>query len=298
MSDKTELQKRAATDPILTGGPIPASGLIPVKPYLDIIGNFRQSSITALFNIIPVGTEEWPVIYTEQATEGTATNVDEGDAKPQLSFPVFNAVRTNYLKAAAIMKVSNELLDDAPQYEALVKSRLMYEVIQDFNHVLLSGGGAFPGILNTTGVNVGTEATVSEAIVYGQQQVMINSGRPANGLIISPTTFAQLMNEAGAMGMLFMNQPETVYDDSFGEGFIYRFYGLHTIITTDCPDGEVIVGDFRKGAYLGIREVAVRQSNSDVDNFQKNLVTVVGEIRSYLGIINPEGFSKITISVT
>jgi HK97 family phage major capsid protein len=65
-------------------------------------------------------------------------------------------------------------------------------------------------------------------------------------------------------------------------------WGLPLIVSTVMPQGKALVGDFSIGCQLFIREgLNVRMSDSDSDDFLRNRVTVLAEMRAGLATWQP-----------
>ena len=63
------------------------------------------------------------------------------------------------------------------------------------------------------------------------------------------------------------------------------------------PAGTALVGAFGTCSRLFIREsVNTRISDADQDNFVRNMVTVLAELRAGLAIWQPLGFTKVAFA--
>ena len=70
--------------------------------------------------------------------------------------------------------------------------------------------------------------------------------------------------------------------------------GLPLITSRVVPLGQAIVGDWTNGATLFVREaVNVRISDADQDDFVKNRLTMLGEMRAGLAIWQPTAFAVV-----
>jgi hypothetical protein len=69
------------------------------------------------------------------------------------------------------------------------------------------------------------------------------------------------------------------------------------IPSASIAQGTALVGDFEIGAMLLIREgVNVLLSDSDQDDFIRNRVTMLGEMRAALPVFRPAAFSTVHFS--
>ncbi len=70
-----------------------------------------------------------------------------------------------------------------------------------------------------------------------------------------------------------------------------------TIVTTAIPAGRALVGDWGRGATLLIREgVHVLVIDSDQDDFVRNRVTLLGEMRAALPVWQPSLFVDVDLA--
>ena len=74
-------------------------------------------------------------------------------------------------------------------------------------------------------------------------------------------------------------------------------WGLPVVTSKALAAGTALVGAFGTCARLFIREpVAVRASDSDQDDFTRNRVTALGELRAGLAVWQPLGFTKVALA--
>jgi HK97 family phage major capsid protein len=72
-------------------------------------------------------------------------------------------------------------------------------------------------------------------------------------------------------------------------------WGLPVVVTKSTPAGTALVGDFARAAQLFRREgVLIEMSNSDGDNFTRNLVTILAELRALVATYAPAAFCDCT----
>jgi HK97 family phage major capsid protein len=72
-------------------------------------------------------------------------------------------------------------------------------------------------------------------------------------------------------------------------------WGTRVIVTPAIAQGTALVGAFTTSAQLWRRTgLTVEMSNSNNDDFEKNMVTVRVEERVALEVARPAGFGKVT----
>ena len=81
----------------------------------------------------------------------------------------------------------------------------------------------------------------------------------------------------------------------FGSQDARTVWGLVPCVTTAVNQGEIVVGAWKTCASVVQNGgVSVDMTNSDVDDFQKNLMTIRAEERFALAVRRPKGFKVIT----
>jgi HK97 family phage major capsid protein len=74
-------------------------------------------------------------------------------------------------------------------------------------------------------------------------------------------------------------------------------WGVPLVPSPAMAQGTVLIGDFAAGAQLFIREgVSVLLSDSDQDDFIKNEVTLLGEMRAALAVWRPAAFCTVDLT--
>jgi HK97 family phage major capsid protein len=100
-----------------------------------------------------------------------------------------------------------------------------------------------------------------------------NAGYPPDAILMNPSEWATL-----EISLLTVNGGQTPY--SVSEGGQPRLFGLPVIQSVGMALDTVAVGAFRQASTIYNREsTVVELSDSDSDNFTKNLITVRAERR-------------------
>lgn len=120
--------------------------------YLPGIVEQRFYPLTIL-DLIPAGTTESPVITYVRETSWTnnAAPVAEGATKPYSALTVTRFQET-IGKIAHLHKITDEMVQDAPQFRSFLENRLVRGVSREEEVQVLAGGGipGVSGILNRT----------------------------------------------------------------------------------------------------------------------------------------------------
>lgn len=243
----------------------------------------------------------------EGAMEGDFTTVAEAGAKPQIHFVNPTQVTDALKKIAGFIKLTDEFIEDADFLVSEINNRLLYQLGYFEEQQLLNGpgtGSTVLGLLNRSGIQ--TEASASfattptdwpDAIFRSMTKVEVNSGFPADGLVIHPTDYQTFRLQKDANKQYFGGG---FFQGQYGIGGVPEkppLWGLSTVVTPAIAAGTVAVGAFKSVATLyrkgGVRVETATQHASD---FTSNLLTVRAEERVALALRVPLGVCKTTLT--
>jgi hypothetical protein len=224
----------------------------------------------------------------------TAQTVAEGAIKP--------AHTVDYDDAEAVArtiahhtKLRKQQLADTPALEGAIRNRLAYGVLRRLEAQILSGDGIgenLRGILNTTGIATvpfsAAELAADQAL-EGLVAVLLSDATP-NFIALNPRDWANMLKaKATGDGQYFSGGPFVATAE--------RLWGTVTVPATGIPAGVALVGDATIGATLLVREgVSVIASDSDQDDFVRNRVTLLGEMRAALAVWQPSAFAVVDLA--
>ena len=226
------------------------------------------------------------------AVEGTPAATNQGAEKPQIH-PTYTAVTAALAKIAAHLKETDELLNDAPYLESVVRGRGVYEVQKAIEAYLVST------LLGTSGIDVTVNSGISfDNLLKAKIAVLANTGYDADAIIINPTDLQTLLltKDGGNSGQYLMGGPAYAPYGNGAYGQYLPIWGMKVVASSAITAGTAIVGAFKAcGAVVtkageGFR---VEVSNSNEDDFVKNMITVRIEERLLLATRLPGGFAKV-----
>jgi len=228
-------------------------------------------------------TDKMYVQWAEMANNdpGTAGMTSEGSAKTQEDFDV-NEKSAKVEKVTAYTKVSMEMLDDVAFMEAEIRNNLIELIALKADAGVLSGNGSTPN-LNGIITQATTYAAGSFAGTFGTSannfdvlRTAINQVEAANylpsAIVLNPTdaTFMELTkattNEYVAPSLFVVNNGITT------------FAGIPVIKNTGVTAGTFLLGDFNQ-VNVRMRQDATISMGHDADDFTKNLITILAEMR-------------------
>ncbi len=249
----------------------------------------------SLLDLLPTGSMDANTFpYTQEGGSFSgAAETDEGAAKPEgaITFTDAEAIARTI---AAWFKVQKQSLEDFSALQAVIENRLRYMVLRRLEAQVLAGNGTAPnlrGILNTSGIgSVAYDGGVelADLILDGIVNTMLADGQ-ATGIVMNPLDWAKVVKaKSSGDGQYFSGGPFQVTPQVM--------WGTPLIPSAAITQGTALVGDWELGAMLLIRSgVQVLMSDSDQDDFTKNKVTILGEMRGALPVFRPAVFTTVDL---
>ena len=223
----------------------------------------------------------------------------QGNEKPQIH-PTYTAVTAALVKKACHLKETDELLNDAPYLESVVRGRGVYELRKVIESYLVST------ILGTSGIDVTVNSGISfDNLLKAKMAVQGNTGHDADAIIINPTDLQTLLltkdGSGGSVGQYLMGGPAYAPYGNGTYGAYLPIWGMKVVATSAISQGTALVGAFASCASIitkageGFR---VEVANQNEDDFVKNMITVRIEERLLAAVRLPSGFAKVYTAST
>ena len=232
--------------------------------------------------------------FTKEASfTNSAAEAAEGAQKAESAL-TWSLVNMPVSTVAHWIKISKQLAADAPALAAYVNTRMRYGVNQKVDTQLVVGDGTAPNISGTYDTGNFTAHGYSNATIAAisstfKKLVLIRkviadlyaAGYPADAIVLNPADWATIEIE------LFTTAAgQTLY--SVNDAGQARLFGLPVIQAIGMAADTFQVGRFSEAYMIYNREgVVVEMSDSDGDNFQKNLITLRAERRLALATEKP-----------
>ena len=230
------------------------------------------------------------VYLVEGAIEGAPAATNEGAKKPQVHFADPTPKTVSLAKIACFIKESDEYIHDYPFLASAINGRLLYQLQLVEQNKLVYDLGQTSGIqTDTTHWTAGSTATaIADLILQAAMDVQEQSGFAADAIVINPADWYSLRvakdGEARYYGGGF-----------FGAQNIPNLWGIPVCVTTAVSAGTIIVGAFKTcGSVVQSGGIGIDATNTDQDDFVKNLMTIRAEERLALAVRRPKGFKIIT----
>lgn len=232
--------------------------------------------------------------FTKEASfTNSAAEAAEGAQKAESAL-TWSLVNMPVSTVAHWIKISKQLAADAPALAAYVNTRMRYGVNHKVDTQLVVGDGTAPNISGTYDTGNFTAHGYSNATIAAisstfKKLVLIrkviadlySAGYPADAIVLNPADWATIEIE------LFTTAAgQTLY--SVNDAGQARLFGLPVIQAIGMAADTFQVGRFSEAYMIYNREgVVVEMSDSDGDNFQKNLITLRAERRLALATEKP-----------
>jgi len=217
--------------------------------------------------------------------------IAEGDKKAQgdVTYQDKSAmVRT----IAWYIKVSRQMLADAPYFAATIDSQLLYGVAKKEDHEILHGDGAAGHLLGILPQATALPADVLAGILYSPDQILAaiaylgSLGHITTAIVLNPVDWAAMQITKTAQGIYVLGGPPSANAAA-------TLWGRPVVTTAEMTAGTFLVGEFPPNATLFDRESpSVDVAYENEDDFVRNLVTMRCEERIALAVYRPQAFVK------
>lgn len=244
-------------------------------------GAFQMLTIEGLLN--STNTTSNAIEFTkENAFTNNAAEAAEGAAKAESAL-TWTLVNMPVSTVAHWIKISRQLAMDNTALAAYVSNRMRYGIQRKVETQLCTGDGTAPNIsgifdsgnYTAHGYLSGALGSTLAKLVLIRKMIADSwaAGYPAEAILLNPIDFAAIeidMFTSAAGQSLF----------SVDAGGNQRLFGIPVVQSVGVTADTVAVGAFSQAYTVYNREgVTVELSESDSDNFTKNLITVRAERR-------------------
>lgn len=244
-------------------------------------GAFQPMTLEAFLPSLPTSSNA--IEFTKEASfTNSAAETAEGVAKPESAL-TWSLVNMPVSTVAHWIKISKQLASDNPALAAYVNTRMRYGVNRKVESQLVAGDGTAPnisGILDSGNftahgyADAALGSTLKKLVLI--RKIMADSwaaGYAPDAILMNPVDFATIETELLTTAA---GQVPFRYD----EGGTPRLWGLPVIQSVGMTADNIAVGAFGQAYTVYNRQdVVVELSDSDSDNFTKNLVTIRAERR-------------------
>jgi HK97 family phage major capsid protein len=251
------------------------------KPGI-VPGAFQPLTLESLYTSVP--TTSNAIEFTkENVFTNSAAETAEGGSKPESAL-TWTLVNQPISTVAHWIKISRQLAADAPALAAYVNQRMRYGVDRRVETQLAVGDGTAPNIAGFMKSGNYTAHGYADAAMGSvlKKLVLIRkiigdleaAGYNPNAIVFNPADWATVEIDIFTAGSA--NIVPFSYD-AMGRPVLF---GRRVVTSVGMTADLFAVGDFAQAGTIHNREgVIVEMSDSDGDNFTKNLVTIRAERR-------------------
>lgn len=247
----------------------------------------RQMTIRDL--LAPGTTEAKSIEYVQQTGFTNAADmVAESALKPESTMK-FDLATAPVRKIAHRVEASMEILDDAAGLASMIDNQLRYGLAFKEETQLLNGDGTGQNILGLVPQATAYAAPITIApatsidlMRLAQLQAAL-AEYPANGHVMNPIDWAFIEMLKDGDGNYIIGQPQGATPPTL--------WRLPVVTTQAMEVDKFLTGAFSMAAQVFDRmQATIMTSSENKDNFEKNMITILGEERLALAVYRPEAF--------
>lgn len=247
-----------------------------------------------LLDVLPIQPVESPTydyVHLDDFLSGADYQRTEGEEKSEGDLPT-TLERAEIATIAAWIPASKQVLDDNSQLEGQISLLMSTGVRQKLERELIAGAGG-PGEIEGLVSQVLPMASTMQhpADRVGEAITSLKArGWNPNVVVMNPGDWFTIASERAETGngQYVLGSPR----DPSPAGL----WGLPVVVTVAMPVGKALVLDTTTLALLDRQEVTVEASRHDGNNFRRNLVTILAELRAGLAVYAPS--ANLLVSLT
>ncbi len=232
------------------------------------------------------------VYLVEGAMEGEPADTAEGAQKAQVHFADPTPVTVSLHKVTEFIRESEEYINDYAFLASAINGRLLYALgLKEQNYLVTK-------LLGTSGIQTGsitaaaTYLDVCDAILEAAMDVQLASGYPADAIALNPADWFKIRTLKNTLNEYFGGGP-------FGSQNVPNLWGIPVCVTTAIAANKFAIGAYKTcGSVVQNGGVRVDSTNTNKDDFEKNLMTIRAEERIELAVRRPAGFKVLTKATT
>lgn len=244
-------------------------------------GASNMLTIESLYAGVPTGSNA--IEFTKEASfTNSAAEAAEGAAKAESAI-TWSLVNMPISTVAHWIKISRQLAMDNTALAAYVDNRMRYGVQRRVETQLVTGDGVAPNISGFMDTGNFTAHGYADAALGSTLKKLVlirkviadlwNAGYMANAIVLNAADWAQIEIDV----LTATSNAVRVSYDMMGNPMLF---GVRVVQSVGMTADLFAVGDFRQHGTIYNREgVVVDMSESDSDNFTKNLITLRAERR-------------------
>ncbi len=240
--------------------------------------------------IVPVTSATYEFVRLDGYINGAAYQKEEGEEKAEGSMPT----KMERAEIATWIPASLQVLKDNDQLEGQINTLMSVGVRQKLEAELINGAGGAGEILGfkkqatAAGITTGKPADRIGAALTDLKA----EGWNPNVIVMNPRDWFAIESERAedGDGQYVIGTPLDPAPPSL--------WGTPVVVTSGMPQGEALILDTSVAALLDRQEVTVEASRHDGDNFRRNMVTILAELRAGLAVFAPTATRLVALAGT
>jgi HK97 family phage major capsid protein len=247
----------------------------------------RRLSVLAALTSVPVTGAKVEFPKLTDNTDNAQVQADEGAAKASTDLGFIMEILP-MATIAHYVTASKQVLGDSPLLVEFINQVMLFSALKKFENLIISGNGTsdkISGLLTQGTVYAPGSAHASDMI--GEMIASLTSeGFTPNLVIMNAFDYFKIISARDANGRYLAGGWSAASPTSL--------WGVPTVPTSALAAGTVIGLDTTVVRVLD-REEANLQVGFQNDNFVKNEVTLLAELRGNLAVQNPQGVNVLSI---
>jgi len=255
----------------------------------DVVGGaVRTFTLEQLLTTLPTTSNAIDYVR-ENVFTNAAAEVAEGSDSAESSI-TFTSVQEPVATVAHWVKISRQLAADNAALAAYINTRMIYGVDLKVENQIIQGNGTSPNLSGFTKsgnytAHGYTNASLTAAGLLNNRFDLIGkilgdlqaSDYPADAIVLNPADWWTMRLAKDSQNRYILGDP--------GMSIPPSLFGIPVVSSNAITADNVLVASFARAATFYNREnVTIELSDSDDDNFTKQLVTVLASRRCALAV--------------
>jgi len=266
----------------------PTNDIVPLQTMAGIVGGaFRQ---LRLLDVINTGTASGNTIHYTRELSFTNNAAEAAEAAQKAeSVLTFEGVDAPVRTIAHFLKVSKQVLDDAPALQSYIDRRLRYGVQIRAETQVVNGNGTPPnlsGMLdsgNFTSLSAASGDTDFDFANKAKYKV-IESDYMADYFLINPTDWGRMERKKTSDEEYLGGTSSIGY---LQNGLVPTLWGLPVIASNTVPSGKLLAVSNDASMFWMRQGATVEIFDQNEDDVEKNLLTIRAEMRGAFTVFRP-----------
>lgn len=268
-----------------------ADGLFPPPIKLGRLSRWVESEIDAIIAEIRGDTPDQIRHLVRENDTVAGYQASEGAIKAEGGFDADLA--SVYINTFAhFIVVSKQVLSDEKQLQQTLGDLFRYRVLEFFERLVVIGTGVGRNVLGLATAATASGATGDNAAdrIGATGSLLDDMGWQADLVILNPNDWHAIRSERADTGN------GQCLSGGWSQPAQPSIWSMPVVTTSSLAVGTAIVMDTAAALVLDREAPTVLISSEDRDNFVKNMVTILAEMRGGLAILNPSAILSVDLT--